>query len=145
MNAADVVGVFFQPVTQAADITPVEALLAKDPEVGLVGYVDQAAGYQEFQTIFRGTDQENVLAQQDIPPSLRVFTSTVRVAALKARVSEMAGVLKVTDAPIGGNAAAGELGPIAGFYDIGTVVYEQAGWAQSCEMVPWNLNHPLAT
>lgn len=90
------VGVFFLPAASEADIGAVEAVVRADPQVGLVGLVDQAAGYQEFLTLFRGTDSEDKLAQQDIPPSLRVFTSAADVTAWQSQVKAMPGVLRVS-------------------------------------------------
>jgi hypothetical protein len=137
------VGVFFLPAASDADISAVEAVVRGDPEVGLVGFVDRAAGYQEFLTLFRGTDSENKLAEQDIPPSLRVFTGTGDVAALQSQVEAMPGVLRVSISSAAGMSSAPELNPIAGLFDIGTIVYQQSSWKSSCVLRPWSLNHPV--
>lgn len=137
------VGVFFLPTASEADINSVEVVVRADPGVGLVGLVDQAAGYQEFLTLFRGTDSEDKLAQQQIPPSLRVFTSTTALPAWQSQVQAMPGVLRVTTSSAEASSSAPELNPIAGLFDIGTIVYQQPSWKSSCVLRPWSLNHPV--
>jgi hypothetical protein len=137
------VGVFFLPTASEADVQAVEAVVHADLEAGLVGFVDQAAGYQEFLTLFRGTDSEDKLAQQDIPPSLRVFTDTTELPAWQSQVQAMSGVLRVTTSSAEAMSSAPELDPIAGLFDIGTIVYQQPSWKSSCVLRPWSLNHPV--
>lgn len=140
--AQALVGVFFLPSSATGPIDAAETASMADPNVGLVGFIDQAAGYQEFETLFRGTSSENKLSQQQIPPSLRVFTDTTDVSALVAKLEALPGVLRVTTSISGEGSSAPELNPIAGLYDIGTVVYQRPGWKSSCVLRAWSLNHP---
>ena len=130
------------PTVGDSTVTAVEAAVRADPGVGIVGLVDQAAGYQEFLTLFRGTNSENQLAQQQIPPSLRVFVGASDDLAWRLQVQSMPGVLRVTVGTANAPSSAAELNPIHGLFDIGTVVYEQSAWASSCTLRPWSLNHP---
>lgn len=95
-----------------------------------------------FETLFRGTSSENKLSQQEIPPSLRVFTDTPDVSALVAKLEALPCVLRVATSISGEGSSAPELKPIAGLYDIGTVVYQRPGWKGSCVLRAWSLNHP---
>lgn len=116
--------VFFVPEASQSQIDAVRQLLDSDPRVGIVGFVDQAQAYREYQGLFAGTPGAHTLTQPELPPSLRVlFATSLPPTALRSTVENMAGVVKVGNFPGSntGHAVA-----------LGTTVYERPDWQTTC-------------
>jgi hypothetical protein len=119
--------VFFIPSASASQISAVRTVLEASPQVGIVGFVDEADSYIESQGLFAGTAGAGALKLGDVPPSLRVLFPGAVPASIRSAVAEMPGVLTLGDHFPGtstGDAVA-----------LGTVVYERPDWRTTCRPV----------
>jgi hypothetical protein len=137
-GAVDFVAVFFTANLGEynQEVSAVRSVLVADPFVGLVGYVDQAASYQEYLNIFSRATAGSVLTQSDIPTSFRAFVAPTDVNSLIERVKAKRGVLKVESQSAVEKSVPG-LGSVTGPVDLGHVIFERPTWKVNCSVGSW--------